>query len=163
MRRRLLGQRPIATTSPVNKRCLGLLLALCLVCFSARADDVAEVRKAFESFVQYSKTADARLLDAFSPDLSVTQVIDTGKEKQDTVIPAATFLQIVRESIEMKDGSTDAYSDVKYTQEGDTVKVTCTCTPSDDKPEPFSLVYQKDAAGRFKIKAMRTTVYRPLG
>ena len=149
----------------MNKWLLSLLaVALCGVCSCARADDVAEARKAFDLFVQYSKTADKRLLDLFAPDVSVTLAADTGKETQDMVMPTETFRQIVQESIDAKDGSNDTYNDVKCVQEGSTVKLTCTRTESDSsKPEPFLLIYAKDAAGQFTIKAVKMTVSRPQG
>ena len=147
----------------MNRRLLCLLAALCCLCSPARADDVADVRKAFDLYVQYNKTADKRLLDLFAPDVSVTIAGDTGRGTQDLVMPTETFRQMVQESITAKDGSNETYNDVKYTPEGDMVKVTGVCTQSGDKPEPFVFVYAKDAQGKFVIKAMKMTVDRPNG
>ena len=147
----------------MSKRLFCLLAALCCLCSTVRADDVADVRKAFDLYVQYNKIADKRLLDLFAPDVSVTIAGDTGKGKQDLVMPAETFRQMVQESIKAKDGSNETYNDVKYTPENDTVKVTGTCTQSGDKPEPFVFVYAKDVQGKFVIKALKMTVDRPHG
>ena len=148
----------------MNKRLLSILAVLCCACPSARADNVDDVKKAFDTFVQYSKTADKRLLDLFAPEVSVTVAGDTGKGTQDMVIPTETFRQMVQESIDAKDGDTDTYADVKCVQDGDTVKLTCTRTEGDSgKPEPFLLIYAKDASGHFTIKALKMTVARPQG
>lgn len=146
----------------MHKILLTLAAVWCCALSVARADDTAEARKAFDLFVQYSKVADARLLDLFAEDVSVTLAYDSGKETQDAVLPTETFRQIVRESIAAKDGDKDDYEDVKCAQEGDLVKLTCTRVEDGTKArEPFLLVYGKDAAGHLKIKAMKMTVPEP--
>ncbi len=129
---------------------------------AVRADDAADARKAFDLFVQYSRVADARLLELFTDDVSVTLAYDSGKETHDTVMPTETFRQIVKDSIAMKDGDKDSYEDVKCTQEGELVKLTCMRVEDGTKVrEPFLLVYGKDATGRFRIKALKMTVPEP--
>lgn len=137
-----------------------LTLAAVLCAFSvARADDVAEVRRAFDLFVQYQKTDDARILDLFVQDVSVTLTLDTGKETRDMSLPADTFRELVTQDIAKKRGNQDTFEEVKYTEEGDTVKVTSTLLHSGSgKRGPFLAIYGKDASGHFKIKALKVTV-----
>ncbi len=64
----------------------------------------------------------------------------------------------MQESIDAKDGNNDTYEDVKCGQEGDTLKLTCTRKEDGTgEPEPFLLIYAKDAKGHLTIKAVRMT------
>ena len=147
----------------MNKKVfLAVTLSAWSACASLRADDVADARKAFDLYVQYSRTADKRSLDLFAPDISVTNARFYGKEEQDVVIPAKRFLQIVREGIESKSGDNSKYEDIRCVADNGLVKLTCTMIDggTGDR-EPTVIVYGKDASGQMKIKAMKT-VYPPL-
>ncbi len=132
---------------------------MCCGLVSARADGLTEVRRAFDLLVQYQKTDDERSLDLFARDISVTLTLDTGKETRDMTLPADTFRELVSQDIAGKHGNKDTYEDVKYAQQGDTVKVTSTLLHgSSGKRRPFLAIYGKDKAGHFKIKALKLTV-----
>ena len=61
--------------------------------------------------------------------------------------------------IAAKHGNKDTYEDVKYTPEGDTVKVTSMLLHGDSgKRTPFLAIYGKDASGHFKVKALKVTI-----
>ena len=146
------------------KKLLLLLVALLLCARPAvRADDAAEAQKAFDLFRQYTRTDDEKLLDLFADDLSVTITINTERGPvQDTVLPAATFRDLTRKSIEKKRGNSNTYKDLDFKQEGDTVRLTCTRV--DDKTGftgPFLAIYGKDATGQLKMKAMKFSVPPP--
>ena len=47
-----------------------LAVSLCCICGFVRADDAADVRKAFDTFVQYTKTDDEHTPDLFAPDIA---------------------------------------------------------------------------------------------
>ena len=126
---------------------------------SVRADDVAEAQKAFDTFVQYAKADDDRFPDLFAADVSVTLVFDTGKETRDMVLPPEKFREMVKQGIAKKSSVTDTYEDVKYTPEGQTVKLTCTRTDGrTGKRGAFLLIYGRDAAGHLAIAAMKMTL-----
>ncbi len=147
-------------------RKLFLVLAALVLCAASavRADDVAEAQKQFDLFRQYARTDDEKLLDLFDADISVTITInsDKGTPVHDTVLPASTFRDLTRQSIEKKAGSRDTYKDLEFKQEGDTVRLTCARV--DEKTGfsgPFLAIYGKDAAGQLKIKAMKFSVPPP--
>ena len=131
-------------------------LVLC-ACATVRADDVAEAQKQFDLFRQYSKTDDEKLLDLFAPDISVTITINSDKGPvHDTVLPASTFQDLVRQNLDKKAGNNGTYKEVEFKQEGDTVRMTCTRV--DEKTGftgPFLVIFGKDAAGQLKMKAMK--------
>ena len=137
-------------------------LAFC-VCPLLRADDVADAQKAFDLFRQYTRTDDKKLLDLFADDLSVTITINSERgPAHDTVLPAATFRDLTRQSLEKKQGNNNTYKDLYFKQEGDTVRLTCTRT--DDKAGftgPFLAIYGKDTTGQLKMKAMKFSVPPP--
>ena len=143
---------------PVNKLLLSIVAVLCAVSV-VRADDTAEAKAAFDTFVLYQRTDDERTPDLFAPDVSVTLILDTGKEARDVVLPPEKFRQMVTQEIAKKQGSKDVYEDVKCVQEGDTVKVTSTILyAGSGKRGPFLAIYGRDGAGRFKIKAVKVTI-----
>ena len=143
----------------MNKTLLSILAMVCCAVSPLQADDVADARKAFDFFVQYQKTDDEKMLDLFAPDISVTLTFDTGKETRDMVLPADTFREIVKGGLARKNGTKDAYEDVKCTQEGDTVKLTATLVDGKTgKKGPFVAVYAKDGSGNLTIKAMKVTL-----
>ena len=134
-------------------------LVLCALS-AARADDVAEAQRQFDLFRQYARTNDEKLLDLFAADISVTFTVqaDMGPAL-DTTLPAPTFRDTVEQSLARKEGNSNSYKDLKFEQEGDTVKLTCTRV--DEKTGftgPFVAVYGKDEAGQFKMRAMKFTV-----
>ena len=146
------------------RRWFPLLVALVFcACLPARADDAAEAQKQFDLFRQYARANDEKLLDLFAPDISVTFTVrsENGPER-DTVLPAATFRDTVQRSLDRKDSNSNTYKDVQITQEGDTVKLTC--TRMDEKTGftgPFLAIYGKDASGQLKMKAMKFSVPPP--
>ena len=147
------------------KKLFLVLVALVLCAFSAaRADDVAEAQKQFDLFRQYARTDDEKLLDLFDADISVTITItsDKGTPVHDTVLPAPTFRDLTRQSLENKAGNHDTFKNLEFKQEGDTVRLTCTRV--NDKTGftgPFLAVYGKDASGQLKMKAMKFAVAPP--
>ncbi len=127
-----------------------------------RADDVADARKAFDLYVQYSGRADKRVLDLFARDVSVVNARFYGKEEQDVVIAPERFFQILKDAIDSDSPDKSKYEDIRCIAENGLVKLTCTMINSGTGDhEPTVLVYQRDKAGQMKIKAMRT-VYPPL-
>ena len=127
-----------------------------------RADDVADARKAFDLYVQYSGRADQRMVDLFARDVAVVNARFYGKEEQDVVIAPERFFQILQDAIDSKSPDHSKYEDIRCVAENGLVKLSCTMIDSGTGDrEPTVLVYEKDKAGQMKIKAMKT-VYPPL-
>ena len=125
-----------------------LLLTLAV----ARADDIADAKAAFATMIEYQKSDDVRTLDLFAQDCAVTFTFTDGKATRVVALPTAAFRQMLQKSLDAKQGNQDVYEDVKYTQEGPSVRVDSTIVYHDTgKREPFSVLYVRDN-GAFKIK-----------
>ena len=139
-----------------------VVAVLCLAGSLVRADDAADVRKAFDTFVQYTKTDDERTLDLFTPDIAVTFYYDAGRGIHEMTLPTDKFREMVTQSLAKKEGNSDQYENIECNPDGDTVKLTCTLIAGKTgEHAPLNLVYVKDGSGAFKIKAMRLKVPPP--
>ncbi len=140
------------------KAILFALVALCGVLSSVRADDEADARKAFDTFVLYAKTHDKRLIDLFAPDVSASLTLDTGKEKMDQVMSADEFREFVKQGVNEKEDGKDTYENVKCEQDGNLVKLTCTCLDAESgRRVPLVLIYKKDDSAHLQISVIKIT------
>lgn len=139
-----------------------VVVSLCFACHRVRGDDAADVRKAFDTFVQYTKTDDERTLDLFTQDVATTFYYDAGQGTREMTLPADTFRETIKKSLAKKEGNLDTYEDIECKQDGDTVKLTCTLIDGKTGGHaPLIMIYVKDGSGEFKIKAMRLKVPPP--
>lgn len=138
------------------------LLAALLVPLSAIADNLADAKKAFETLLAYQKTDDERSLDLFSNKCVAKVGVTDGEKEQTTVIPLEKFLDDLKKQIARKSGSTETYEDVKYSQEGDAIRVDAKVRSV--KPATrgaLALVYRRDSDEVMRIHEFNMTFYIP--
>jgi len=132
------------------------LLSLAVV--PLRADDIADAKAAFKTLQEYEKTDDIRAPGLFATNCVVTVLVTDGTNKRSLVIPDGKFRGMLSNSIARKEGNSDVYEDVKYSQEGSSVRLDCTVLIADSsKRAPLSLLYERDSDGELRIKEMRIT------
>ena len=138
---------------------VGFLVAWCGVP-PVRADDIAEVRREFQAYIEYQRTDDERLLDQLASDMAVTIILVHPKGDTETLqLTAAQFRKVIADALSQKTGSKDAYEKIGYAPVANGVLVTCTVLQADmRKRVPFSVVYARDEAGRFKMKLVKMTI-----
>jgi hypothetical protein len=125
----------------------------------ARGDDLADARTAFATMLEYQKTDDPRSPDLFTQDCAVTLFFTDGKSARMAKLPPQAFREMLAKQLKEKRGNKDVYEDVKYGQEGSSVRVTATILyHANGKRGPHSLLYVRDN-GVMKIKEMNVTVF----
>ena len=136
---------------------LPLLSAVC------RADDLADAKTLFDTFLQYQKTDDPKALDMFMKDCVVKFTVTDGTHEQSQVIPTKDFLQQISDSIAKKEGDKDKYDNITYKQDGALVRMQCTITYAElgGKQAPFGLAFARDTDGKLKIKEFNATIPIP--
>jgi hypothetical protein len=131
-----------------------------LAVLTAKADDIADAKAAFATLLVYQDTDDNRSLDLFAPDCAVTFTFTDGINSKTVPVPTKDFLAMVAHSISLKKGNQDSYEDIKYTPEGNGIRVTSTILYADSgKREPFSALYARDKTGVMKVTDLHVTIY----
>ena len=138
-----------------------LALLLVLTFSVVGADDIADAKAAFATFMTYQKKDDPRTLGLFTADCPFTVTLTDGKSSRDIVIPAELFRTQLQVTLAKKKGNKDKYEDVKYAAEGGGVRVTATVLSAETgKRGPFSVLYVRDGKA-LKIKEIKATAYVP--
>lgn len=131
---------------------LPLVLA---VSASLAADSEDKARKFFAQYVALEKAFDPAVVELYSDEARIqnTRIYPTGQERVLT-LPAAQYKQLLLQALPLakERGDTNAYSEVKYTPEGDRVRITAT-RYSDLKKysSPISLLVGPAADGKWQI------------
>jgi hypothetical protein len=128
-----------------------------------RADDVADAKTEFATFLQYQKTDDPKILDMFTKDCVVKMTMTDGTREQSQVIPTAAFLQMITDALPKKEGNHDKYENITAKQDGVLVRVQCTLSFTDmnGKQEPFAVAFTRDTDGKLRIKEFSITLPAP--
>jgi hypothetical protein len=140
------------------------LLTLFFCLSASAADDLADAKVAFTNLVNYQKSDDLRALDLFSKHCLVTFTITDGKSERIAVIPPDVFRVSLTNEIAQKHGNKDEYEDVKFSNDGFTVKVSATIHyAKSDKREPFFASYGRDVDdGVMRIERIKITLFQPM-
>ncbi len=126
-----------------------------------RADDIADAKTAFATFLAYQKKDDPRTLGLFTADCPFTVTLTDGKSSRDIVIPAELFRTQLQVTLAKKKGNKDKYEEVKYAAEAGGIRVTATVLSAEtSKRGPFSVLYVRDGK-ELKIKEIKATAYVP--
>jgi hypothetical protein len=119
--------------------------AALLVPMSALADDLADAKKAFETLIAYQKTDDERSLDLFSKKCVAKIVVTNGEKEQTKTIPTDKFLDDLKGQIAKKSGSSETYENIKYSEEGDGVRVDAGVVSAKNPVKSrLALLYRRD-------------------
>jgi hypothetical protein len=122
------------------------------------ADDIADAKAAFAALQEYQKEVDIRSLDLFATNCTVTLAVTDGTNRRTLVVPDGKFRAMLTNAIARKEGNSDVYEDAIYTQEGSSVRMSCTVLFADSgKRGPLTLLYLRDSDGKLRIKEMKIT------
>jgi len=143
------------------RRLLPIIAIVAISSFSF-ADDLSEVKAAFETFHEFQKTDDSRSPDLFTDDCSVRSIYTNGVQTKEVAFTPVQFKEWLKKGLALKQGNTDSYENVQYVQSGPNVNVNCTVLYSETGLRgPLHLTYSKDSTGTFKIKEMAATIPIP--
>ena len=141
-------------------RTLVTLLAIALLSSIAIADDVADTKKAFATLGEYQKTDDDKAPELFSKDCAVTFIFPDGTNEKVIVVPTEVFIDALKKEIAKKKGTTEAYEEIKYSQEASGIRVTANVHYlKSGRKGPFSALYRRDDDGILRIHDFKVTVY----
>jgi hypothetical protein len=136
-------------------------IALILLTFTliARADNISDVQKAFDTFVKYQKTDDPRGVDLFAKDVSVTFTFTDGQQQNTKTLPSDAFFENLKSEIAKKKGNNDTYKDIKITEKDGIISVDCSLVDgATKKSTPYHQEYVKTPEG-LKISKIVLTVF----
>lgn len=123
--------------------------------FTLGVDSTAKAKDLFERYVALEHAFDPAVADLYSDDAKIqnTRTYPTG-DKRTLTIPALDYKKLIRGAMPLAKarGDTSSYSDVKYTAEGDRVRITCTRFSGLKKySSPLSLLVGADKDGNWLI------------
>jgi hypothetical protein len=126
---------------------------------SGFADDLADAKKAFATFLAYQKSDDPRTMDLYAPDCVITLTKTDGKHSIPIVISGEPWRKVLAAALARKSGNQDTYEDVKFAEIGESVTVTATILYNQNgKRGPFFALYARNKEGLFVIKELKATV-----
>ena len=108
----------------------------------------------FACYVALERAFDPAAADLYSDDAKIqnTRTYPTG-EKRTLIVPAADYKKLIKGAMPLAKARGDAssYSDVKYTPEGDRVRITCVRFSKLKYSSPLSLLVGPDKDGKWLI------------
>lgn len=135
---------------------VAVLLSLAIT--QSRGDDIPDAKAAFATLQEYQKTDDIRSPDLFATNCTVTLAVTDGTNRRTLVVPDGKFRVMLTNAIARKEGNSDVYEDAIYTQEGSSVRMSCTVLFADSgKRGPLTVLYARDSDGKLRIKEMKLT------
>jgi len=141
----------------MNVKCFAHM-SLLMLSSMAHADDVADVKAEFNKLIEYQKTDDDRILNLFSVDCSVQITTVEGSVQNTRSIPMDMFRRMLLRANRLKTGSRDKYENVKFGQDGDSIRVRATIVDGiSGHRGPFLLRYVRGSDGLMKIKDFQVT------
>ncbi len=110
----------------VRLLCLSLLLVCRATAFAE--DPPAQAKELFDRYVALDKAFDPAIADLYSDEakIAITRISPEG-EKRTSEIPASKYKDQIRLAMSMAKITEDktAYTEVKYAQDGERVRITC--------------------------------------
>jgi hypothetical protein len=127
----------------------------CAAMSAAAADSVAEAKALFQRYILLERAFDVAQADLYSDEAKIqnTRTYPTGR-KQTATVPATAYKKLITTLMPVAKarGDTSTYSDIKYTVEGDRVRITCTRFSDLKKySSPLSLLVGSDKQGKWLI------------
>ncbi len=135
-----------------------LITVVTMLTYSAStraADPVAKAKELFDRYIALEHAFDAAAADLYSDEAKIqnTRTYPTG-DKRTLTMPASDYKKLIRGALPLAKarGDTSTYSDIKYTPEGDRVRITCTRFSELKKySSPLSLLVGPDKDGKWLI------------
>ena len=112
-------------------RSLVIILTFILICIFNAVGSAAEdeARKLFERYVESERTFDPAVSDLYSDDAKIQnkRTYPDGSTRVSTM-PAPKYKELIRATMPLAKarGDTNKYSEVKYTAEGEKIRITAT-------------------------------------
>jgi hypothetical protein len=135
-------------------RAASLIILACSACILA-AEPVVKAKELFERYVALERAFDSAQGDLYSEDAKIQNIRNYPSGQQRTVeFPAPEYKNLLRAAMPLAKarGDTSIYSDVKYTPEGERVRITCTRFSELKKySSPLSLLVGPDKEGKWLI------------
>jgi len=123
--------------------------------FTLAADSTGKAKELFERYIALERAFDTAAADLYSDDAKIqnTRSYPTG-EKRTVTFPAADYKKLIKAAMPFAKvrGDTSTYSDIKYTPEGDRVRIACSRFSELKKySSPLSLLVGPDKDGKWLI------------
>lgn len=114
-----------------------------------------EAKKLFERYLEAERTFDPAVADLYADDAKIQnkRTYPDGSTRVSTV-PAPNYKQLIRQAmpIAKQRGDTSTYSDIKYTEEGERIRITATRFSNLKKySSPLSLLVGQVKDGQWLI------------
>jgi hypothetical protein len=118
-------------------------------------DSVARAKELWERYVALERAFDPAAAELYADDAKIenTRTYPTG-QKRTLTVPAADYRKLIRAALPLAKarGDTNTYSDVKYTAEGERIRITCTRFSELKKySSPLSLLVGAAVDGKWLI------------
>ena len=131
------------------------VITLLCASFTLAADSTGRAKELFERYVALEHAFDPATADLYSDDAKIqnTRTYPTG-EKRTLTMPAPAYKKLITAAMPLAKarGDTSTYSDIKYTGEGERVRITCTRFSELKKySSPLSLLVGPDKNGKWLI------------
>ena len=123
--------------------------------FTLAADSTGKARDFFERYVALGRAFDPATADLYSDEAKIqnTRTYPTG-EKRTLTMPAPIYKKLISGAMPLAKvrGDTSTYSDIKYTAEGERIRITCTRFSELKKySSPLSLLVGPNKNGKWLI------------
>jgi hypothetical protein len=119
------------------------------------ADNVGKAKELFERYIALEQAFDPAQADLYADDAKIQNTRNyPGGEKRTLTIPAPKYKEMLRAAMPIAKmrGDTSSYSEVKYTAEGKSIRITATRFSNLKKySSPFSLLVAPDKEGNWRI------------
>ncbi len=143
------------TISHITSPIAILLVSIAWSATILAADPSAKAKQLFERYVALERAFDAAQADLYADDAKIqnTRTYPTG-QKRTVEFPAPEYKKLLRAAMPLAKarGDTSTYSDVKYAQVGERVRITCTRFSELKKySSPLSLLVGPGADGKWLI------------
>jgi len=133
-----------------------LLNALCM-----QADEIEEVRRAFATLHAYQKSDDARALDLFTTNCTVTFIDATPVMRSTNVLAGPEFRAELARQLSLKQGNDDVYEGMTIEKTGDSIDLECKVrSASPGRRGELLMSYVRDADGVYRVREMTVVVHR---
>lgn len=122
---------------------------------AALPSEPADAKELFELYEKLAAAFDPAVFDLYTDDASIrlTRIAPDGS-KQEITLSGQQYKDIGRPSLPLAKslGEIEVFSDIKFTPEGDDVRMTAQrCTTKDSRTAPHTMLMRKNAAGQWRI------------